>query len=46
MQFLTAIPLWRTLSLIAAAQRIVVDSSLPNFKYNNTSFSIGLSYRF
>lgn len=46
LQFLTAIPLWRTLSLIAAAQRIVVGSSLPNFKYNNTAVSVGLSYRF
>ncbi len=45
-QFLTAIPLWKTLSLIATAQRVVVDSSLPNFKYNNTSVSVGLSYRF
>ena len=45
-QLLTSAPLWKTFSLIGTAQRVVVDSSLPNFEFDNTSVSLGVSYRF
>lgn len=45
-QFVQTVPLWRSFSLVGMAQRTLVDSSLPNFSYTNTSLTIGLSYRF
>jgi hypothetical protein len=43
---LGTVPVTESLSVIAQAQRFLVDSNLPNFKYNNWALTGGLSWRF
>ncbi len=45
-RFVQTIPVWEAFSLVATAQRVIVDSSQPNFTYNNTVVTVGVSYRF
>jgi tetratricopeptide (TPR) repeat protein len=45
-QFVQTIPIWDAFSLVTTAQRVIVDSSLPNFSYDNTVVTIGVSFRF
>jgi tetratricopeptide (TPR) repeat protein len=40
------VPLTDSLSFVGQVQRFLVDSNLPNFKYNNWSVSAGLSWQF
>jgi hypothetical protein len=40
------VPITDTVSVITQAQRFLVDSNLPNFKYNNWALTGGLSWRF
>ncbi len=43
---LGTVPVTDSLSVIAQAQRFLVDSNLPNFKYNNWALTGGLTWRF
>jgi hypothetical protein len=43
---LGSVPLTDSLAAIAQAQRFTVDSNLPNFEYENWSFTGGLTWRF
>jgi tetratricopeptide (TPR) repeat protein len=44
--FLTAVPVTKDWSIILNAQRTIVESSLLIYTYNNTSVSLGASWRF
>jgi tetratricopeptide (TPR) repeat protein len=44
--FLTAVPVTKDWSIILNAQRTIVNSSLLIYTYNNTSVSLGASWRF
>ena len=44
--FLTNVPINRDWSLVANLQRIIANSSLPNYQYHNNIASIGVSFRF
>ena len=44
--FLTSVPVSENWAIIGTVQRTMVDSNFRNFNYNNTSASIGASYRF
>ena len=44
--FFTAVPVTKALTFIGTVQRSVTDSSLPNFEFNNSTVSIGASWRF
>jgi hypothetical protein len=43
---LGTVPMTDALSLIAQAQRFIVDSNIPNFEYDNWAFTGGLTWRF
>lgn len=43
---LGTVPVTDSLSLIAQAQRYIVNSNLPNFEYGNWAFTGGLTWRF
>ena len=44
--FFTAVPVTKALTFIGTIQRSVTDSSLPNFEFNNSTVSLGASWRF
>ena len=46
MNLIVTIPVATDWSLIANAQRILVDSNISNFEYNNEIFSVGAAWRF
>lgn len=46
LNLITTIPITKDWSLIANAQRIIVDSNISNFEYVNEIFSIGAAWRF
>jgi hypothetical protein len=43
---LGTVPITDSFSVITQAQRFLVDSNLPNFKYNNWALTGGISWRF